>query len=72
MEHSVTKLNAPEADLVTLEDLVTRSEPSLSGQSAGLGGLDEDTRLLRWTLNTITRLVSLETVMIYSGPINDL
>ena len=72
MEHSVTKLNAPEADLVTLEDLVTRSETRLPGQSAGLGGLDEDTRLLRWTLNTITRLVSLETVMIYSGPINDL
>ena len=72
MEHSVTKLNAPEADLVTLEDLVTRSEPRLPGQPPGLGGLDEDTRLLRWTLNTITRLVSLETVMIYSGPINDL
>ena len=68
MEHSVTKLNAPKADLVTLEDLVTRSETRLPGQSAGLGGLDEDAGLLRWTLNTITRL----TVMIYSGPINDL
>ena len=57
MEHSVPKLDAPEADLVTLEDLVSRPESSLPGQSPGLGGLDEDTRLLRWTLNTITRLV---------------
>ena len=57
MEHSVPELNTPEADLVTLEDLVSGPEPRLPGQSPGLGGLDEDTRLLRWTLNTITRLV---------------
>ena len=57
MEHSVPELNTPEADLVTLEDLVSGPESRLPRQSPGLGGLDEDTRLLRWTLNTITRLV---------------
>ena len=69
MEHGVTELNVSEADLVTLEDLVPGPEPRLPGQPPGLSGLDEDAGLLRWTLNTITRLT---TVMIYSGPINDL
>ena len=68
MEHGVPELDVAEADLVALKDLVPGPEPRLPSQPAGLGGLDEDTGLLRWTLNTITRL----TVMIYSGPINDL
>ena len=56
MEHGVPKLDAPEADLVALQDLVTGSESRLPRQAPGLGALDEDARLLRWTLNKINKI----------------